>query len=79
VKLDDPAVVREEYATEERLLQRRLDHWGIFEGAGPQAVELAADRSVDAFSVQRTRPLPLAVRSFPLRATCRNSIFIAEK
>jgi SAM-dependent methyltransferase len=40
--LDDPAVVRAEYSTERRLLQRRLDFWGIFEGSDPQELELAA-------------------------------------
>jgi SAM-dependent methyltransferase len=40
VRLDDRDVVRKEYADETRLVQRRLDYWGIFEGSDPQEVEL---------------------------------------
>jgi SAM-dependent methyltransferase len=43
MRLDDPELVRAEFASEERLLRRRLDHWAIFEhGDDPREIELLA-------------------------------------
>jgi SAM-dependent methyltransferase len=42
VRLDDPGVVRAEYATEERFRRRRLYEWAIYEGPDPREHALLA-------------------------------------
>lgn len=41
-RLDDQAVVAREYATEERLVRRRLDVWADYRAPNPEDVALAA-------------------------------------
>jgi SAM-dependent methyltransferase len=41
-RLNDPAVVRAEYATAERIHSRRLDRWGEIEGDDPYELAFAA-------------------------------------
>jgi SAM-dependent methyltransferase len=41
-RLDDPGVVAREYASEERMLRRRLDFWADFRAPNPDDLALAA-------------------------------------
>lgn len=64
MRLDDPELVRVEYASEERLVRRRLDRWALYLGEDPEEEA--------AYAVLETAPLRV------LDAGCGTGAFAAR-
>jgi SAM-dependent methyltransferase len=58
VRLDDPDLVAREYASEERLVRRRLDVWADYRAPNPEDAALAALREVEPARVLEIGPGP---------------------